>query len=69
MKKIFVVFVTEFDGKYYATADTIKTGENLLSYCNRYHAITAHLCETRAEAEATAAAWNQTFINNGTSIL
>lgn len=68
MKKIFVVFVIEHEGKYHATAETIRTGENLLPYINRYKPITAHLCETATEAHQTAAAWNQTFISNGTSI-
>lgn len=68
MKKCYIVFVMEHDRKYHAIPETIRTGENLLTYCKRYAAITAHLCETATEAHMTAAAWNQTFINNGTSI-
>lgn len=47
MKMIFVVFNITQDGKHYAIADTIKTGENLLTHCRRYNADVCHLCESR----------------------
>jgi hypothetical protein len=68
MKKAHIVFVMEHEGKYHAIADSIRSGENLIPFINRYHAITAHLCETATEAHQTAEAWNRQFVNNGTSI-
>lgn len=32
MKMIFVVFAQEQNGKYFAVADTIRTGQNLTAY-------------------------------------
>ena len=66
MKKIFVVFVIEENEKYYAFADTIKTGENLIYHCNRYAAKLCHLCESRKEADTLAITWNNQYFNNGT---
>ena len=68
MKKCFIVFVTEKDAKYYAFAETIKTGENLIPFCKRYKAITAHLCETRTQADGLAVAWNRAYRKNGTNL-
>lgn len=56
------------NGKYYAVADTIRTGENLLSHIARYRANIVHLCETRKQAEETAAAWNETYKENKTNL-
>ncbi len=66
MKMIYVVFNIEKDGKYHAFADTIRTGENLLSHVNRYHANVAHLCESRKQAEEIAVNWNNSYRENGT---
>lgn len=68
MKKIFVVFRIEQDGKYYAVADTIRTGENLAAYLERYNSDICHLCESRKQAEETAIYWNNSYKANGTSI-
>ena len=61
MKMIFVVFRTEQSGKFYAVADTIRTGENLLAHCRRYNSNICHLCESRKQAETIAAAWNESY--------
>ena len=68
MKKIFVVFSMEQGGKYYAFADTIRTGENILSHCKRYPTNICHLCESRKQAEGIAAAWNNSYKENGTNL-
>ena len=69
MKLIFVVFVVERDGKYLALADTIRTGENLVSHCNRYNAKICHLCESRKQAEELAMAWEESYRKNGTNLI
>lgn len=68
MKMIFVVFSITQDGKRYAVADTIRTGENLKSYIARYNCDICHLCESRKQAEEFARIWNESYKANGTSI-
>lgn len=69
MKKIFVVFSIVQDGKRYAIADTIRTGENLKAHLSRYNCDVCHLCESRKEAEAIALAWNESYKANGSSLI
>lgn len=68
MKKIYVVYVITENGKHYAAADTIRTGENLKAYIARYNCDVCHLCESRSEAEQLAIFWNNSFISNGTNL-
>ena len=68
MKKIFVVFSITQDGKRYAIADTIRTGENLLNHCRRHNADICHLCESRQRAENLALYWNESYRANNTSL-
>lgn len=68
MKMIFVVFSIHENGKFYAVADTIRTGENLVYHCRRYNAQICHLCESRKQADEIAAAWNASYIANGTHL-
>lgn len=68
MKMIFVVFSIQQNGKFYAVADTIRTGENLVYHCCRRGADICHLCEGRKQAEEIAAAWNASYIANGTHL-
>lgn len=68
MKNIFIVFNVSENGKFFAIADTIRTGENLLAFCNRYKANIAHLCESRKQADEIALAWNKTYKENGTNL-
>lgn len=68
MKMIFVVAEMEINGKVYAVADTIRTGENLAAILQRYRTGIVHLCESRKQAEEIAQAWNDDFIRNGTSV-
>ena len=65
---IFVVFSVKQDGKRHAIADTIRTGENLLTFCVRYNADICHLCESRREADKLAIAWNRAYKENGTNL-
>ena len=51
MKKIYLAISVEENGKYYAFADTIKVGENLMVHVGRYKADVLHLCESKKEAE------------------
>lgn len=64
MKKIFVVFSITQDGRRYAIADTIRTGENLKSHIDRYNCDICHLCESRKEAETLAHVWNESYKAN-----
>ena len=68
MKNIYIVFNITKDGKHHAIADTIRTGENLIPHINKHNANIAHLCESRTQAEQIAAAWNQSYKNNGTNL-
>lgn len=68
MKMIFVVFQIEQNGKFYAIADTIRTGVNLIDRCSRYNSNICHLCESRKQAEAIAASWNEAYKTNGTKL-
>lgn len=69
MKMIFVVFQQEQNGKYFAVADTIRTGENLIAYVKRYNSEVCHLCESRKQAEEIATAWNEAYRANGTNLI
>lgn len=66
MKKIYVVIQAEDNGKYYAFADAIRTGENLKPFIERYNADVFHLCESRKQAEELVIRWNATFKANNT---
>ena len=68
MKMIFVVFSINQNGKRYAIADTIRAGENLKSYIDRYNCDVCHLCESCKEAETIAYAWNEAYKANGTNL-
>lgn len=66
MKKIHIVLVLTENGKHYAEAITIRTGENLKAHFDRYPQMSiAHLCETATEAYTTAAKWNEEYKANG----
>lgn len=67
MKKIYLVFSEMKDGKYFAHAETIKTGENLKNYVERYpNANIIHICENATQAAYLAEEWNQSYKNNNT---
>ena len=67
MKNIYIAIQTEENGKYYAFADAIRMGENLKAHIERHkNANIFHLCESRKQAEETAARWNATYKANGT---
>lgn len=61
MKNIYIVIQQEENGKYYAFADSIRTGENLKPFIERYNSKIFHLCENRKQAEETAARWNAVY--------
>ena len=60
MKLFFFVFSGERNGKKYSEPVTIKSGENLIPFIERYNAAIVHLCKTREEAERIALEWNKT---------
>lgn len=68
MKKVYVVFQIVKNNKYYAIAETIRAGENIISFCNRYNATVCYLCESRTQAELLAIEWNKTYKTNGTNL-
>lgn len=69
MKMIFCVFVQTLNGKHFAVADTIRTGQNLAAYIKRYNSNICHLCESRKQAEEIAALWNESYRANGTNLI
>ena len=67
MKKIYLVFSETKDGKNFAHAETIRAGENLRNYIERYpSANIVHICETATQAAFLAEQWNQDYKNNNT---
>ena len=66
MKKIYVVIQARDNGKYYAFAESIRVGENLKPFIDRYNADIFHLCESRKQAEEIAIRWNATYKANNT---
>lgn len=64
MKKIYIVIQQEENNKFYAFADTIRTGENLKPFIERYNSKIFHLCENRKQAEEIAARWNAVYKAN-----
>lgn len=68
MKKIFVTLSINENGRRYAIAETIRTGENLLNYLKRYNLEVFHLCESRIQAEQLAIYWNECYKANGTNL-
>lgn len=59
MKMIFVVFSAEQDGKRHAVADTIQTGENLLTFVARYDADGSRPYLLRNSDDYTPQQWAQ----------
>lgn len=68
MKKIYLVFVTQQGGKFHATAETIKTGNNLIPFIDRYNAVICHVCESATQAAFLAVEWNRSYKENGTNL-
>lgn len=67
MKRIYLVFSETKGGKHYAHAETIRAGENLKNYIERYpSANIVHICETATQAAFLAEQWNQDYKNNNT---
>lgn len=67
MKKIYLVFSETKDGKHFAHAETIKAGENLKVYVDRYpNAKVIHICESATQAAYLAEEWNEAYRNNRT---
>lgn len=65
MTKIYLVFVDTKEEKFYAYADTIKTGENLMNFIKPNTKI-VHICESATQAAYLAAEWNQSYRKNNT---
>ena len=66
MKRLYFVVNIIENGKRFAIAETVRTGTNLLPIIQKYNTDVVHLCETRTQAEQTAATWNESYKNNGT---
>ena len=64
-KNINFVFQVEENGLYYAWAEKVPSCYNLVSELKRKNLITANVCDTMKEAEATADAWNEAHRRNG----
>ena len=67
MKKIYLVFSETKDGKHYAHAETIRTGENLKNFIEIYpSADVIHICESATQAAYLAEEWNYSYRKNNT---
>lgn len=66
MKNIYLAIEIKENGKYYAFAETIRTGENLIPFIKRYQSDITHLCKTRKQAEEIVTQWNAVYKANGT---
>lgn len=67
VKKIYIAVSVHEGGKNYAFTLTLRAGENLLNYVERYkNADIFHLCGSATEAANTAAHWNAAYKTNGT---
>lgn len=61
----YVAVIRERDGKHFAFADTIRSGQNILDIIEGYKAKVVHLCNSRMEAENLALEWNDAYKKNG----
>ena len=67
MKRIYLVFSETKDGKHFAPAETIRAGENLKNYIERYPlAKIIHICESATQAAYLAEEWNESYKRNKT---
>ena len=67
MKRIYLVFSETKDGKHFAHAETIRAGENLKNYIERYpSADIIHICESATKAAYLAEEWNDDYRRNKT---
>lgn len=60
MKKIYIVF----DGPRGPFAETIRAGENIMNYIDKYNANIAHICETATQAHYIAELWKEAREND-----
>lgn len=72
MEKLYVVFSMKQAGKYYAVADEIITGGDIITAMHDAEKIGAEIvdidiCLTKKEAKQTAEERNKTFKDNGTN--
>lgn len=65
MKRIYLAIQITKNGKHYAFADAIRTGENLKTLLQRYDTNILLVCESRAQAEGTVTKWNGIYKENG----
>ena len=67
MKKIFLVFLENENGKHHAHFETIQAGENLRIYVDRYSsADVIRVCENATQAAYLAEKWNREYKENDT---
>lgn len=66
MTKIFIVFSETKDGKHYAHAETIRAGENLMNFVERFKPDIMHICKSATEAAYLAEQWNEAYKKNKT---
>lgn len=63
----FVLTMKAPDGKLYAAASPFSTSKNLAwEFDPAAGMVTANICETKKQAEAIAAMWNEAYKRNGT---
>lgn len=68
-RKISTKSILTENGKHHVIADTIRTGESLLTILERYkNSDIVHLCESRRQADQLAIEWNKSYKANGTNL-
>lgn len=69
MKRFYIVFSAQLDGKNYAGTMAKTDGDNIMNLSRQLFGMSsAHLCASKKEAEQTAAEWNAAYKRNGTAL-
>ena len=61
----YVFTIQDEEGKFYSFAERIRNNANLTGYAKQ--AYTMNACDSKKEAEAVAADWNECHRRNGTA--
>lgn len=61
----YVFTIKNEDGKFYSFCERISNNNNLVGYAKQAYAMNA--CDSKKEAVAIAAAWNEAYTRNGTA--
>ena len=69
MKRFYIVFSAQLDGKNYAGTMVKVAGDNIMDISHQVPGmVAAHICASKKEAEWMADEWNAGYKRNGMSI-